>query len=52
MEKRQYHREMQQIISEIPAGSVPKLLLHSCCGPCSSAVLEQLTPHFEIVLFF
>ena len=52
MEKRQYHREMQQIISEIPAGFVPKLLLHSCCGPCSSAVLEQLTPHFEIVLFF
>ena len=52
MEKRQYHREMQQIISEIPAGSVPKLLLHSCCGPCSSAVLEQLTPYFEIVLFF
>ena len=52
MEKRQYHMEMAQMISEIPAGIVPKLLLHSCCGPCSSAVLEQLTLHFEIVLFF
>ena len=52
MEKRQYHKEMEQIISEIPQGTVPRLLLHSCCGPCSTAVLEQLTPHFEIVLFF
>ena len=52
MEKRQYHKEMERIISEIPHGTVPRLLLHSCCGPCSTAVLEQLTPHFEIVLFF
>ena len=52
MEKRQYHKEMEQIIAEIPAGTVPKLLLHSCCGPCSTAVLEQLIPYFEIVLFY
>ena len=52
MEKRQYHREMAQIIAGIPEGTVPKLLLHSCCGPCSTAVLEQLTPYFEIVLFY
>ena len=52
MEKRQYHKEMEQIIAGFPAETVPKLLLHSCCGPCSSAVLEQLTPHFEIILFF
>ncbi len=50
--KRVYHKEMEKIIQEIPAGKVPRLLLHSCCGPCSSAVLEQLMPHFEIVLFF
>lgn len=52
MEKRQYHKEMEAVIQSIPEGTVPKLLLHSCCGPCSTAVLEQLTPHFEIVLFF
>jgi len=52
MEKRQYHKEMQQVIANIPQGSVPRLLLHSCCGPCSTAVLEQLVPYFEIVLFF
>ncbi|MCQ2417026.1 MAG: epoxyqueuosine reductase QueH [Oscillospiraceae bacterium] len=52
MERRQYHREMQSIIQQIPPGKVPRLLLHSCCGPCSTAVLEQLVPYFEIVLFF
>lgn len=52
MEKRQYHKEMSAMIEAIPAGEVPRLLLHSCCGPCSSAVLEQLVPYFEIVLFF
>ena len=26
----------------------PKLLLHACCGPCSSAVLEKLCRYFEI----
>lgn len=30
----------------------PTLLLHSCCGPCSSAVLEWLLPYFEITVFF
>lgn len=30
----------------------PKLLLHSCCAPCSSYVLEYLCPHFEITVFF
>ena len=31
---------------------VPRLLLHSCCGPCSSAVLERLTPHFQVTVYF
>lgn len=52
MEKRQYHKEMAAEIAAIPAGTVPKLLLHSCCGPCSTAVLEQLMPYFEIYLFY
>ena len=30
----------------------PLLLLHSCCAPCSSAVLERLAPHFRIIDFF
>lgn len=31
---------------------VPKLLLHSCCAPCSSYVLEYLSPHFEIIDYY
>ena len=30
----------------------PKLLLHSCCGPCSTAVVERLASEFDITLFF
>lgn len=43
----------EQIEQLIKNGRVPKLLLHSCCGPCSSYVLEYLSKYFEIgVLFF
>lgn len=30
----------------------PRLLLHACCGPCSSAVLERLADHFDITIFY
>lgn len=30
----------------------PKLLLHSCCGPCSTAVLERVAEEYEVTLFF
>ena len=30
----------------------PHLLLHACCGPCSSAVLERLADHFKITIFY
>lgn len=29
-----------------------KLLLHACCAPCSSAVLERLNPYFDITVFY
>jgi hypothetical protein len=29
-----------------------KCLLHTCCAPCSSAVLERLLPDYDITLFF
>lgn len=47
-----YQREMEKIISAIPQGARPRLLLHSCCGPCSSAVLERLIPHFDVTVFY
>ena len=30
----------------------PRLLLHACCGPCSTSVLEYLTPHFDVTVFY
>ena len=29
-----------------------QILLHSCCGPCSSSVLERLTQEYEVTLFY
>lgn len=34
------------------SGKTPTLLLHSCCGPCSSYVLEYLTRWFRITVFY
>ncbi len=51
-----YHRQLEQILEEIdnrPQGRpLPKLLLHSCCAPCSSYVLEYLSNYFQIIDFF
>lgn len=34
------------------SGTAPSLLLHSCCAPCSSYVLEYLSEYFSIAIFF
>ena len=48
-----YQLESDKIISKIKEqGRVPRLLLHSCCAPCSSYCLEYLTQYFEITDFF
>lgn len=53
MENRNYQRELEAIISEITLRSrVPRLLLHSCCAPCSSYVLEYLAEYFSITVFY
>ena len=46
-----YDIELEKIIKE-EEGKRPKVLLHSCCGPCSSAVIERLNPHFELTIFY
>ena len=48
-----YQLEMEKELRRIQAFGVrPRLLLHSCCAPCSSAVLERLTEAFEITVFY
>lgn len=46
-----YQKEMEKIIDGL-YGERKSLLLHSCCAPCSSAVLEKLQKIFEITVFF
>ena len=51
---RNYSKELNRLMEMLQRGGErPSLLLHACCAPCSSAVLEQLAEHFRItVLFF
>lgn len=51
MIKRNYSKELEDIIKE-NIDKKPALLIHSCCAPCSSYVLEYLSKHFEITLLF
>lgn len=44
-----YNLEMKKIIDN-KIGD--KLLLHSCCGPCSTSVIERLKPYFEITVLY
>ena len=48
---RNYQKEMEKIIQGLD-GQRKSLLLHSCCAPCSSAVLEKLQEIFEITVFY
>ena len=51
--KRNYQIELERELARIEASGVrPRLLLHSCCAPCSSYVLEYLTHAFDIDLFY
>ncbi|MFR0878518.1 MAG: epoxyqueuosine reductase QueH, partial [[Clostridium] leptum] len=51
--KENYERWMNREIQRFQArGEVPRLLLHSCCAPCSSAVLESVFRYFEITVFY
>ena len=46
-----YDKKMEEIISSFN-GETKKLLLHSCCAPCSSHVIETLTPYFDITIIY
>ena len=49
--KRNYQKEMEKIIGGFQ-GERKRLFLHSCCAPCSSAVLEQLQEIFQVTVFY
>lgn len=48
-----YQKELDKLIGRLGKEErVPSLLLHSCCAPCSSYVLEYLSDYFRITVFY
>lgn len=48
-----YQKELEKIINfHKERNETPTLLLHSCCAPCSSYVLEYLSEYFKITVFY
>ncbi len=55
MQKINYQKVLDGILASLGsdgAGAAPTLLLHACCAPCSSYVLEYLAQYFKITLFY
>lgn len=48
-----YQKELDKLIERLEKeDNVPSLLLHSCCAPCSSYVIEYLSNYFKITIFY
>lgn len=48
-----YQKELEKLLAQLEAEQrVPALLIHSCCAPCSSYVLEYLSEYFKITVFY
>lgn len=58
MQKTNYQRQLDVILDavikqyELSPGRKQTLLLHACCAPCSSYVLEYLAPYFDITVYY
>ena len=54
MNKINYQKVMKKIIDEtcIKEKRMPKLLLHSCCGPCSTYCIQVLSEYFDVTVFY
>ena len=51
MNRRNYQKELDRIIQK-RGRRTPRVLLHVCCGPCSSSVLEYLTQYFDVTILW
>ena len=53
MNRVNYQKLLDELIQKNEReGVVPALLLHSCCAPCSSYVLEYLSQYFKITVLY
>lgn len=51
MQKINYQLKLDEILKQLDS-TVPTLMLHSCCAPCSSYVLEYLSQYFSITVLY
>lgn len=51
MNKENYQKKLEQVLKQL-GEEKPSLLLHSCCAPCSSYVLEYLSKYFKITVLY
>lgn len=51
MNRENFFRKYDKIIESFGEAK-PSILLHSCCGPCSSSVIELLSQHFEVTVLW
>ena len=48
-----YQKVLDETLQEIEKQNIkPKLLLHACCAPCSSYVVEYLSKYFDITIYY
>ena len=53
IQKINYQKELEKLLKQLEAEQrVPTLLVHSCCAPCSSYVLEYLSDYFKITVLY
>lgn len=53
VQKINYQKELEKMLIQFEENQrIPSLLLHSCCAPCSSYVLEYLSEYFRITVFY
>lgn len=53
MTVRNYQKDLEKLIEKnMQEEKMPGLLLHSCCAPCSSYVMEYLSKYFQITIYY
>ena len=51
--QKELEKKLDTIVKSVESGaSVPTLLLHSCCAPCSSYCISYLSNYFKITVFY
>lgn len=51
MNRENFFKKFDKIVGQF-GDAKPTILLHSCCGPCSSSVLELLSKYFDVTVLW